>query len=393
MEAIVALEARFDRTPDGRVWSDGSFDYGFWQRYLDVFDEVHVVARVRDVERQPEYALVANGPNVLFRAVPYFVGPWQFVAQHRQVRRVLRAAMETRGAVILRVPGTIGTYLAKQLQQDGRPYGVEVVGDPYDVFAPRAGVRSILRRVMRWWYPVHLRRQCAGACAAAYVTEGTLQRRYPASERTFTTSYSSIELGGEAFVSEPRPPHPGNRPFRLAMIGSLDQLYKGPDVLIEAVAINAGQGRDTTMVIIGDGQYRPQLEALARARGIEERVRFAGRLSAGAPVRRELDGADLFVLPSRTEGLPRALIEAMARGLPCVASDVGGIPELLPEEDRVTPGSAEDLALRIREILADGERQARMAARNLRKAHAYDAETLRGRRQAFYRAVRDASAR
>ena len=66
-----------------------------------------------------------------------------------------------------------------------------------------------------------------------------------------------------------------------------------------------------------------------KAKALRDRVRFRGQLTTPVDVRAELDRADLFVLPSRQEGLPRAMIEAMARALPCIGSSVGGIPELL----------------------------------------------------------------
>jgi len=92
----------------------------------------------------------------------------------------------------------------------------------------------------------------------------------------------------------------------------------------------------------------------------------------------------LFVLPSRTEGLPRAMIEAMARGLPCVGSAVNGIPELLPVEDMVPPNDVPALAEKIREVLTNPERMAQMSARNLDKAREYADNVLYERRTAFY---------
>jgi glycosyltransferase involved in cell wall biosynthesis len=106
-------------------------------------------------------------------------------------------------------------------------------------------------------------------------------------------------------------------------------------------------------------------------------------------VRAALDHADLFVLPSRTEGLPRAMIEAMARALPCIGSTVGGIPELLPPEDLVPPGDAAALARKIREVVCDPDRMARMSARNLEQARQYREDALSGRRIAFYQRVRE----
>jgi glycosyltransferase involved in cell wall biosynthesis len=81
------------------------------------------------------------------------------------------------------------------------------------------------------------------------------------------------------------------------------------------------------------------------------------------------------------------MIEAMARGLPCIGSTVGGFPELLPDEDMVLPGDVAALASKIREVVADPERMARMSARNLEKARQYEDECLRKRRIEFYRYV------
>ena len=185
------------------------------------------------------------------------------------------------------------------------------------------------------------------------------------------------------------PPSPAvDGPFRLVTVGAFDQLYKAPDVLIDAVAACVRAGSDVTLTLVGDGLHRPELEARAAAHGIGERVRFTGNLPSGSAVRAQLDSAHLFVLPSRQEGLPRALVEAMARGLPCVGSTVGGIPELLPAENLVPPGDVEALAAKIREVLEDPERRARMSAANLATARGYRESELHDRRVAFYREVR-----
>src|SRR5207253_6445170 len=118
-------------------------------------------------------------------------------------------------------------------------------------------------------------------------------------------------------------------------------------------------------------QYRSELESRANAAGLNGAARFRGQLASPDAVRAELDRADLFVLPSRQEGLPRAMLEAMARGLPCIGSTVGGIPELLPAEDLVPPGDASALTQKIHDVLGDPQRMARMSARNLEKAREY----------------------
>ena len=156
-------------------------------------------------------------------------------------------------------------------------------------------------------------------------------------------------------------------------------------MLIDAVADCVRAGLDLLLILVGEGKHRPELEAQAAARGLCGRIHFRGQLTAGEAVRQQLDEADLFVLASYTEGLPRAMIEAMARRMPCLGSHVGGIPELLAPEDMVPPGDRAALASKLHEVVTDPARLARMSARNLVKAREYRADCLRDRQIAFYR--------
>ena len=389
MNLVVSIEHRFDRTPDGAVWTQTMFARPFWSRYLAVFDHVRVVARVREAPTAPETWQRADGDGVTFAPLPHYLGPWQYLKMRRRLTRAAVAAVGPGDAVLFRAPSTIAAQIEPALKRTGHPYGMEVLGDPYDVFAPGA-VRHPLRPFFRWWFPRRMRRQCAGASATGYVTERALQRRYPPAAGAFTTYYSDVELSEGTFVETPRVPR-RDGPFTMITVGSLAQMYKAPDVQIDALAQLVKEGLDIRLVLVGDGKHRPELEARAAALGMADRVAFRGQLTAGAVVRDALDAADLFLLPSRTEGMPRALIEAMARGLPAIGSTMGGIPELLPPEDIVPPGDVAALAGKIRAVITDPERRARMSARNLAHARGYGEDELRARRTSFYRALREAT--
>lgn len=82
------------------------------------------------------------------------------------------------------------------------------------------------------------------------------------------------------------------------------------------------------------------------------------------------------------------MIEAMARGLPCIGSTAGGIPELLPAEDLVPPGNAEALVQKIQEVLSNPQRMSEMSARNLQRAQDYRSDILERRRYDFYAHLR-----
>ncbi len=204
----------------------------------------------------------------------------------------------------------------------------------------------------------------------------------------YSTYYSSIELDSSE-MAEGVHKAKMRGPYRVVAVGSLAQLYKGTDVLIDAVAACVHSGMELTAVIVGDGKYRSYLEAQAERVGMGNRIEFLGHLSAGAAVRNVMDSADLFVQPSRTEGLPRALIEAMARGLPCIGSDVGGIPELLRPSELVPAGDSVKLASKMREVLQDRPRSEAIAEENLSRAADFRASVLADRRRQFYQHIRD----
>jgi glycosyltransferase involved in cell wall biosynthesis len=406
MDVTVALDARYAVATDGSVWSQFGMARRFWERYLEVFDSVRIVARGAPVDRVPEGASEVTGKNILFHCVPDYHGPWQFLKRYPAVRAAVRAAVPEQGAVILRVGSQIANMLEAKLHQRHYPYALELIGDPHEVFAPGV-VDHPLRRYLRWHFSRRLRQQCLRAVGVAYVTKRTLQKRYPCRSVTagvsdvdlpleamlgsaISANYSSIELEAPSIVERIRPPKT-HGPFHLVTVGSLAQLYKGTDVLIEAVARCVSGGVDLTAVIAGDGKYRPHLMAQAERAGVAPRILFLGHLAAGEPVRRVLDAADLFVLPSRTEGLPRAMIEAMARGLPCIGSAVGGIPELLDPSEMVPPGNATALAAKIREVLADPHRMKTMAQQNLARSREYIEPVLAARRRHFYEQVRQST--
>jgi glycosyltransferase involved in cell wall biosynthesis len=385
MRATVVLEHRFRRTPNGAVWTDGPFAYSFFERYLRCFDGVRAAARILSAPQPQAGWRRMDGPGVELWPIPYYEGPWEYLRRCRRVMAAARALAACEDPMVLRAPSQAAAHAGAAMLRRGAPFGVEVVGDPYDALAPGAHP-SMLRPAARLYHTRALERLCRGAAAAAYVTEAVLQRRYPASPDAFTTSYSSVELPEGAFVDRPRPLD--ERPLRIVSVGSMEHRYKGFDVLLDAVAELVRGGVEARVELVGDGRLRRELEGQAERLGLCARVCFLGRLPSGSAIRAALDRASMFVLASRQEGLPRVLLEAMARGLPAIASGVGGVGELLPREDLVRPGDAGDLASRLRAAAAQAGRRARAGARNLHRARDFSEEELQPRRDAFYAALR-----
>lgn len=132
---------------------------------------------------------------------------------------------------------------------------------------------------------------------------------------------------------------------------------KGLGLLIQATSQLIDAGIDMDLVLIGDGPDRKELAHLVDALGISAHVHFLGYRSP-TEVARRLAVSDVFALPSFAEGVPVSLMEAMASGLPVVATNVGGVSELVDDGTNgylIPPGSAEILASRIELLLKSRE--------------------------------------
>lgn len=382
MRLVVGIEQRLTRLPNGTIWTQGISSYEYWQKHsLETFDEILIVARVKDELCVPEKWVRVDGNRVSVKAAPHYIGPKQYVRRALSMHRDLRAVVRADDALIVKAPGQIARTLVDS-RRNG-PYGVEVVGDPWDAFSPGAIVHP-LRAVFRRYFRRQLRHICRGASCVAYVTQSALQSRYPGGPQTETFQVTDgVDEVRSTFTSLGDPSN-----AVVIFVGSLAQMYKAPDILLRAIAICTSRfGLPLRLIMVGDGKHRQELEHLASSLDIRGQVEFTGELPSGAAVRDRLDMANLFVLPSRTEGLPRAMIEAMARGLPCIGTDVGGIPELLDKDELVEPGNAEALAKKINAIVSHPERMKALSTRNLAVAGEYLNLNLHPQRTSFHRSV------
>ena len=137
---------------------------------------------------------------------------------------------------------------------------------------------------------------------------------------------------------------------------------KGVLPLIAAFAALNGRGETAALRIAGAGPQHAEAAALARTLGVAGRCSFVGTYSGSAAKSSFMRNIDVFVLPSLAEGTPNGIIEAMAHGVPVIASTVGGIPDTVSPETAilVAPGDQRGLAEAMRALAADPARRAAM---------------------------------
>jgi glycosyltransferase involved in cell wall biosynthesis len=165
-------------------------------------------------------------------------------------------------------------------------------------------------------------------------------------------------------------------------LGGFDDPAKGGAVLLEALPGLLATAPGANVVLAGPGEPPSRLPERASWRGwLDSSQRDAA-----------LDGADVFVMPSLSEGMPMALLEAMARGLPIVATRVGGVPELLTDGVDallVEPGEAAELAAAVAELVGDPERRSALGSATAERARRLAEEDVFGKLDRVYlRALR-----
>jgi glycosyltransferase involved in cell wall biosynthesis len=202
----------------------------------------------------------------------------------------------------------------------------------------------------------------------------------------------AFEIVHYGIVPGPPPAGPPAEP-RLAIVGRLIPI-KGHDVLLAALARVREELPQATLEIAGDGPLDAELRATVAQLGLTDAVSFLGRVAPAAPV---FERAAVVVVPSRGEGFGMVALEAMERGRAVVASDVGGLPEIV--EDGVTgivvqPDDAEALAAALLELLRDPARAAAMGAAGRDRAlAAFSQDRCTDRVEELYRAALETGSR
>nr|WP_136252306.1 glycosyltransferase [Ningiella ruwaisensis] len=389
MNVDVVLEQRFYRCANHQYWTENAFPNAFWHRYLSVFQSVTIVARVAYIDQPDKQWHRVDSNRVCFLELPIYIGPLGFIENLPRIVRQLKTRRHVKRAVVLRVPGILSTMYQLFAMKSGQTFAAEIVGDPQDTFSANAS-KHPLRPFIAYFFTRLLKNQCAQASATSYVTERSLQERYPHHPARFSTHYSSITLSEADYKKVVR--YQIDSPLRIVCIGNLSQPYKGCDAMLKCMAIINKKETVAKLSWIGGGSLQSEMQALSEELHIAEAVNFIGNVAAREDIRSLLDDADVFVLCSRQEGLPRVLIEAMARSRLCIATNVGGVKELLEPSYIIERDDIDALRAKLHFIqtLSEDER-IQVARRNYEKAREYDDTTLQARRNQMYQTIYELS--
>lgn len=369
MRLYVVTERKYTISDISRMFepTDTIEDYDFYERYLEVFDEVVVVARCFGVSK-PEM-LPSRNPRLHCLCLPS--SPLKIVLTLYLFRKLQD------GVLLIRFPGLLSwLVLIANVGKLGQ-VNLEVVTDPLEELLadfPRLEIlRSVLRAIVRAFL---MKTGCK-----AFVTKNAIQDTLGLEHGEF--NYSSVIIPKE-FIdidnTHVRKTHSSNR-NKLLFVGQLDKNFKRLDRALEALNYLP----HVELTVVGDGRLLTDYKQRASIFG--ERVRFLGAIFEKDKLFCEFQRADVFVLTSVREGLPRVVIEAMACGLPVVAYQVSGVKELISKDCIVT--NCASMVTVLERLLSDDDFFSAVSEENLRHSKNYNPEVLSGKRRSFYVKLRD----
>jgi len=257
---------------------------------------------------------------------------------------------------------------------------IEIVGCPWDSLWNYSLKGKIIAPYMYFAMKIVVK----NAPFAIYVTNEFLQHRYPCKGKSIGCSDVSLPMQDESILKNrirKIKNMADNKTIVIGTIAAVNVRYKGQEYVIKAVSKLNKEGYNFEYHLVGGGD-NSYLKSVAEKYGVLEKVKFLGTLPHKM-VFEYLDNIDIYIQPSKTEGLPRALVEAMSRGCPALGSKIGGIPELLKEEFLFHNGSISEIYKLLKSI--NKEIMLKEAKRNFEKAQNYDKKLLDKKRDNFYK--------
>lgn len=363
----------------GEVYSEGHFFALMWDRYLKHCSELLIIARQGNIT---ESTKELKGFNISSRTGVKFIllsdtdsFSARFLSQ--DIKKSLYENLQKVDGVICRVPSFLGNLSANICEERGIPYALEVVGSAWDSYWNYGTLKA------RIYAPIsHLqtRRIIGKSRFCLYVTNDFLQKVYPANNALLILNASNIEL---VSYDIPERKHCNNKIVTLGVIGQVHHKYKGIHFLIRALSELNKNGHLFDLRILGPGDTS-FLASYAETNNVEKYVYFDGLRRSGKDVYSWLDDIDIYVQPSLQEGLPRTLIEAMSRGLPCIGTTAGGMYELLEKEYICKTKNWKCLSKKIKDMSLNIEKTHSDGLQNLETSKKFEKTKIDLVRENFY---------
>lgn len=354
------------------------------ERYVDIFGEINILNRSGEMsDVYDEKAFVkASGEKVNFLNEISIFTPLSFLKNYRRIKENIYKNVSASEYIIIRLDSFMGLIAAKYCRKHRKKYLIEVVGCVWDSFWNKGLYGKIVAIILL----KRMQKEVKYSPYTVYVTKKFLQTRYPTEGQN--TNISNVHLDHldelnllnrlkriETYTKE--------QIFQIVTVASVEVRYKGQETVIKALAELKKQGHQEFRYHLIGGGDNSFLTELADRLGVSDQIFFYGSLNH-EKVMKFLDNCDIYIQPSKQEGLPRALIEGMSKGLFCLGTHVAGIPELLDKDMLFSTKRNSYLEIVALLLKKDKQLYRNQAIRNFNEAKKYETTILEQKRKDFF---------
>ncbi len=382
MKLLVVDNAHIYKTKEGKYYSTSIYDNSFFKRYLNVFDSVRFCAKVKlvdEVDLKKHKPLDIEGLEIW--EIPWYKGMKGLLKKFPQVIKSMKKSYESVDVSLYRVI-QVESILSYICRNKKIKYAVEVVNDPKTF---KGGMLFFYK----WLSYYYLKKIIKNSHGVSYVTQHYLQKRYPPGELP-TKSYSSVSID-ELDIREPKKYNQKDlmKCIRLIHVSNnISGKSKGHVETLKIISKIINKGYNCEVTFIGSGSFIPKLLKMSKKMNIDNNVNFIGHISSKKILLETLREHDIFIFPSHSEGLPRTVLEAMSCGLPCITSNVGGLPEIIDRKYTIPFRDIETFSERIIELINNYEELNQLSFKNIEMAKEFTSTKLTKKRNCFYNLLR-----
>ncbi len=381
---------------DGPVYTDSRGNYygihindTIRKRYLNLGTSISFLIRVEKL-KDKDLSFFTKIENDNFSVFPFpdFKSVRLFFKNFFKAKAIIRGVVKNHDIIICRLPSASGTNAVKFAIRDKKPVLVEYVACTFDSYWNYDWRGKLIAYYKMWQQKAIMKK----VPFSIYVTREFLQKRYPTKGISISSSDVELQQLNESDLNQ-RILKIENTDFSgtiiLGTVAALDVPYKGQADVIKAIAKLKKRNRIFHYYLVGQGSGK-KLNNLAQKLGITDQVKIIGVLKHKL-VFDFFNELDIYIQPSKQEGLPRAVIEAMSKACPVLGAKTAGIPELLDPEMIFKAGSRKEIIKKLLSINKDI--LLKQAKRNYEEAKSYQKDLLDEKRINFYKKFLSETAR
>lgn len=381
MELLYISSYQFKKN-DEKTYALPAYGNAFWQKYLGVFTSVKVLGENVKKYLDNGTMTLLDDPRVEVDIIPSNTHPKDFINDFK-IKNILLKRIKAAQAVLIKPSSRKGMMAIEICKKLDKPYMIEVTGD---IELTLKNHKNILKRLYAPFLYNQILKSIKDCKFGLYVTRFYLQSKFPI-EGTQCGCTDTYIPNPKRDILDKRLEHiseiKNTSKINIGLIASYHDNRKGIDTAIKAMKELNKENVYLHILGLGTENDRNYWYKMAEEYGIKSKLVFDKSLSTTQEVLEWDDTMDIIILPSRSEGLPRCIVEAISRACPCIISNVCGMPELVKDSWLHDPEDYKRLALLLESMLSNRDEMLSAAKDNFLNSFNYTKDVLKERRDNF----------